>query len=297
MRQGIDPMSGERLRKDRENRVYQKPWGEKIHKAREFYEVVISAPKSVSLQGLIDPQVVAAHELAVNRIVSDLEHMHQGELVMGVWQHRASRAGDPQLHTHIAVMNVAHDEMGWHCLHAKPLFDNQKVMTAEYRATLLGEVEKMGYRVAYPEISGIDEAFREKYSQRAHQIDHAIDEFHRIKGEWPDGNQMQTMIYQTRPPKDARTAREIMEEQFTRLEPQERVQLLTLAGEANERQRLYVAPSISQLYGGVPRRPRPEVKESRKHPQLVIEDWGPATGAGEKPKWTYGESPKQGLGM
>jgi hypothetical protein len=49
IRQGLHPDSGEELRiRKVVDRVYRKPWGMKSTKLREMYDLVISAPKSVS---------------------------------------------------------------------------------------------------------------------------------------------------------------------------------------------------------------------------------------------------------
>jgi len=295
LRCGKDPKTGETLRRNMEDRVYEKPWGEKVYKAREFYEITVSAPKSVSIQGIVDPEVVNAHVHAVEKIMQDLEHVAQEELVMAAWQHGTSRAGDPQLHTHIAVLNVAHDKRGWHALHASVLFQNQRQFTAEYRAALLGEIERKGYRIKYPEIAGISDEMRAKYSQRTQQKNELIEWHEEAHGMQPGGGAIQAMVLSSRPPKDPRTARQIAAEQYDRLAPAERAELVALATESGERRSPYVAPEIQAKYGG--RVVVQMVEQKGKTPHLVIRDGGSVEGsAEEEPEWSYGKR-KRGPGM
>ncbi len=246
------------------------------------------------MQALVDPGVVEAHERAVQKVLRDLERVTQGELVMATWQHRVSRANDPQLHTHVAVMNVAHDERGWHALrNNRELFDNQKAFTREYRAELLGGLERQGYTIQYPEIAGISEEMRDKYSQRAQQIYQRVDAYEAAHGIEPSGNVVQTMVLQSRPAKDHRTAREIMEEQFERLTPGERVELQSLAAEANHRMQPQVSPEIQQHMEGI-RQPSPAVeKREVEEPKPALRQDVNFDPALPKYRWDYGKEGEQ----
>src|SRR5947209_20502113 len=56
IRQGLHPETGEELRiRKVVDRVYTKPWGTEIYRAREMYDLVISAPKTVSAMAIVDP--------------------------------------------------------------------------------------------------------------------------------------------------------------------------------------------------------------------------------------------------
>ena len=89
------------------------------------FDLTFSAPKSVSvLFGLGDEEIRArvreAHDVAVSEAVGHLERSaaavrrgHGGAiveeasgLVAAAFRHRTSRAGDPQLHTHVLVANL-----------------------------------------------------------------------------------------------------------------------------------------------------------------------------------------------
>jgi TrwC relaxase len=96
---------------------------------RAGIDVTVSAPKSVSiLYGLGPPEVAAAvrqaHQTAVGEALGYLESVaghglrgHHGDgrratrigtggWIVAAFEHRTSRAGDPQLHTHLVVPNL-----------------------------------------------------------------------------------------------------------------------------------------------------------------------------------------------
>jgi len=105
------------------------------------FDLTFSAPKSVSvLFGLGDPDTVravrAAHDRSVDaalgwlereacisrRGVDGVEHIAGDGFVAAGFVHRSSRAGDPQLHTHVLVANLTRCDDGvWRTLHGGPL--------------------------------------------------------------------------------------------------------------------------------------------------------------------------------
>ncbi len=95
------------------------------------FDLTFSAPKSVSvLYGIGEPRlherIRAAHDIAVLQAVGYLERNaaavrrgHGGViveeapgLIAAAFRHRTSRAGDPQLHTHVLVANLGRGAMG-----------------------------------------------------------------------------------------------------------------------------------------------------------------------------------------
>ena len=108
---GVDPQTGAAL--GRANRRVS------------AFDLTLSAPKSVSLLWALGQErssdaVVAAHEAAVDAALGWLERTavwsragHNGVeeirgdgLVAAAFRHRTSRAGDPQVHTHVVVANA-----------------------------------------------------------------------------------------------------------------------------------------------------------------------------------------------
>jgi conjugative relaxase-like TrwC/TraI family protein len=105
------------------------------------FDLAFKAPKSVSiLLGIAEPEVtrevVRAHEAAVREAMTYLEReacgvrrSHGGAIAMrgrgfvaAAFRHHTSRAGDPLLHTHVVVGNVAQGEDGrWSALDGRLL--------------------------------------------------------------------------------------------------------------------------------------------------------------------------------
>ncbi|MBV8463075.1 MAG: relaxase domain-containing protein, partial [Acidimicrobiales bacterium] len=100
-------------------------------KRRAGFDLSLSAPKGVSLLGLLTngavrAEVGAAHRSAVHQAIDDLEnraawvrrgfggceYLPADGLVEAVFEHTTSRAQDPQLHAHVLVANVAHGPDG-----------------------------------------------------------------------------------------------------------------------------------------------------------------------------------------
>src|SRR3954452_10719310 len=124
------------------------------------YDLTFSAPKSVSvLFGLGDDEIVdqvrAAHEIAVREAFGYIERAaaavrrgHNGTtvlpadgLIAAAFRHRTSRAGDPQLHTHVVVANVGRGPDGrWTALDGRRLYAQARSAAGVYHEVLRGEV-------------------------------------------------------------------------------------------------------------------------------------------------------------
>jgi conjugative relaxase-like TrwC/TraI family protein len=67
--------------------------------------------------------------------------------VAAACRHRLSRAGDPQLHTHVVVANMTRAEDRWTTLDAHGLYEHVSAAGAVYRAVLRAEVrERLPWR-------------------------------------------------------------------------------------------------------------------------------------------------------
>ncbi len=160
-------------------------------------DLTFSAPKSVSvLFAIADDHVsgalLEAHERAVAQALGYLEREacvtrrgHGGtESVAGEgfvaagYRHRMSRAGDPQLHTHVLVANLTRADGRYTALDAHPLYEHKSAAGAAYRAVLRAEVrERLGWVSWRPvarglfEIEGVPEAVLEHFSTRRAEIE------------------------------------------------------------------------------------------------------------------------------
>ena len=133
------------------------------------FDLTFSAPKSVSLLwGLGGPvagvEVDAAHRAAVDAALGYLQReacwTRRGaggaEFVKGngylaaAFEHRSSRNGDPQLHTHVLVANATQGPDGrWTRLYHPAIYEHAQTASYLYQAQLRHELtRRLGVRVA-----------------------------------------------------------------------------------------------------------------------------------------------------
>ena len=179
--------------------------GRRVDNRRPGIDVTVSAPKSVSvLFGLGDPdtalQVRAAHQAAVVEVVGFLESVaghglrgHQGDgqrakrigtdgWIVAGFEHRTSRADDPQLHTHLVVPNLLHGADGkWSAMDAKEIYRHALTGPYLFDAVLRGQLtQRLGLAWTAPvkgvaEIDGIPADLLGEFSTRRRQILTAMD--------------------------------------------------------------------------------------------------------------------------
>jgi conjugative relaxase-like TrwC/TraI family protein len=166
------------------------------------FDLTFSAPKSVSVAwALADSatrgRIYAAHVAALEFVVGYAERevfttrTGRGgvvsEPVRGVvaaaFDHWDSRAGDPQLHTHVVVLNrvQAVSDGGWRTLDSRALFKANVALSELYNGALMdlltadlgwGWQPQMRPRSTAPtwEVAGVSKALREEFSQRSTAI-------------------------------------------------------------------------------------------------------------------------------
>ena len=163
---------------------------------RCLYDLTASAPKSVSIMALVggDKRLIAAHEKAVTAALEAAEELARvrvrkgaaastnqrratGNLIAARFQHKESRALDPQLHTHCIVFNVTHDpvERKLKALDARTLYDQSNQLTQTYRDHLSKSLRELGYETYLdkqkcPQIRGVDENLIDQFSKRGKEI-------------------------------------------------------------------------------------------------------------------------------
>ncbi|MGB3053231.1 MAG: MobF family relaxase, partial [Acidimicrobiales bacterium] len=166
------------------------------------FDLTFRAPKSVSLlAGLGDPdtaQVVReSHEAAVDAAFAYIEReaarsrtgkngVNQIEvegLVAAAFRHRTSRAGDPHLHTHVLVANMAEGADGtWRTLDGRWLYLHASTAGYLYEAHLRHEltarlgVEWGPIKEGIADVAGIDDDVRAHFSDRRKEIEEHLDE-------------------------------------------------------------------------------------------------------------------------
>ncbi len=162
------------------------------------FDLTFSAPKSVSALWALGDRATAAEAMAAHRAAvraglayldthaglsrrgtDGTEQVGSAGLVAAVFDHRSSRAGDPQLHTHALVLNKVRCEDGrWRTLDATELFHHKKSAGMIYQAALRNEMHhRLG--VAFREvnengqadIAGVPDVLLRLWSKRTASID------------------------------------------------------------------------------------------------------------------------------
>ncbi len=160
------------------------------------FDLTFSAPKSVSLLwGLGGPvaavEASAAHHASVEAALAYLqrqacwtrrgaggrEFVHGNGFLAAAYVHRSSRAGDPQLHTHVLIANATRGPDGrWTRLHHPAIYDHAKTASYIYEAHLRHELSRrlgvrwQEVRKGIAEIEGFADEHLREFSTRRRQI-------------------------------------------------------------------------------------------------------------------------------
>ncbi len=225
------------------------------------FDLTFSVPKSVSvLWGLADPGtqawIVEAHHAAVAEVIGLLEREVAATRIgatgpdggavaqMGVvgvaaaaYDHWDSRAGDPQLHTHVVVSNkvkTAHDGV-WRSLDSKALHGALVALSEHYNAVLADRLTgtfgltweprtRGADRSVAWEIAGVPDLLLKEFASRSMDIDavkdRLIDEYVSAHGRRPSRATVVRLRAQatlaTRPDKQVRSLEDLTTEWRTR---------------------------------------------------------------------------------
>lgn len=165
-------------------------------KERLGYDLTFSAPKGVSLQGLVhgDARIVAAHDKAVAAALKEAESLamarttiqgktsreHTGNLVAASFRHETSRELDPQLHTHSFVMNMTQRADGqWRALTNDGIVNSLSHLGNVYKAALAKELTSQGFELRFHkggtfDLAHISDEQIAAFSRRSGQIEKAL---------------------------------------------------------------------------------------------------------------------------
>jgi conjugative relaxase-like TrwC/TraI family protein len=212
----------------------------KIARAVAGFDLTFSAPKSVSVawalaDGGTQAVIYAAHQQALAYVLRYAEQcvftsrsgrngVVQEEIrgvVGAAFDHWDSRAGDPQLHTHVVVMNRAQSEDGvWRTLDSRGMFRATVGLSEMYNGVLsdfltqaLGwgweSTRRLHSQVPKYEVAGVPEELQKAFSSRSASIEVAtnamIPDFVVSHGRSPNTREIlrlrQRATLQTRPDK------------------------------------------------------------------------------------------------
>jgi conjugative relaxase-like TrwC/TraI family protein len=164
------------------------------------FDVTFSAPKSVSALWAVADEATAgrirdAHERSVTAALGFLEReaaftrlgtdghtaARGSGFVAAAFRHRMSRAGDPQLHTHVLVANLIKTPDGnWRTLDGQRLYRRAKTAGYLYQAHLRAELSRelgVTWREVHrgaAEIAGVSDETLHAFSRRRREIEAAM---------------------------------------------------------------------------------------------------------------------------
>jgi conjugative relaxase-like TrwC/TraI family protein len=181
-------------------RVSMKPLPNRI----ALFDFQCSAQKSVSIMAVLagDDRLREAHERAARKGFAELEQfacrrkntlLHAenemtGNLCAAAFTHDASRALDPQLHTHFVIANATRAAAGkWHALNEHWMFKAVRYASKVYQNELAREVKALGYGIREArdkkgdtvgfEIAGVPEHLCERFAKRREEIEREMRKF------------------------------------------------------------------------------------------------------------------------
>lgn len=165
------------------------------------FDLCFSAPKSVSVAWALAPPALAgavatAHDRAVAGALGAMEDEalrarrgHDGTDVIGTggfvgaaFAHRSSRAGDPQLHTHVVVANATPGEDGrWSATYGGRLYAWAKTTGYLYQAALRHELAQLGFGFGpvskgSAELAGVPKELTAEFSTRRADIEAVLEQ-------------------------------------------------------------------------------------------------------------------------
>jgi conjugative relaxase-like TrwC/TraI family protein len=189
-----------------------------------FFDFQCSAQKSVSIMAVTidDRRLYAAHENAAAKAFAELERFAafrsgltrqaqiSGNLCAAAFRHDASRALDPQLHTHFVVANATwdSDRNRWLALDTCEMFKAIRYAGKVYQNEIALECRKLGYQIEAArneigvvegfEIKGVSKEIQERFSKRRAEVEAGIERFRKEKGRAPTVREIHVITRETR---------------------------------------------------------------------------------------------------
>ncbi len=224
-----------------------------------FLDFQCSAPKSVSIMAVLaeDPRLRDAHTKASRLALGELEQFASrqnnspverrseitGNICAAAFTHDASRALDPQLHTHFVIANATQaPNCRWYALNEFEMVKAVRYAGKVYQNELARSVRELGYEIREIrqngdvtgfEIEGVSGELCHRFSKRREEIEREIEKFERERGREPTTLEISLITRETRSPglKEITTP-EVLARQRGQLQPGEWEQLQALRGHA-----------------------------------------------------------------
>ena len=177
------------------------PDGSTLHRGggarRGGTDFEFSAPKSFSIQALVsdDRRLIDVHRKAVEIARERVEATVATRVtkrgntridftrsaVIAQFEHVTSRAGDPDLHSHVVVLNVTRRADGqWRSIENAEMFKEQRLMYEIYLSEIAKGAKDLGYGIAIgkhgnPELAHISREQIEHFSRRARDVEAVLE--------------------------------------------------------------------------------------------------------------------------
>ncbi len=241
-----------------------------------FFDFQCSAQKSVSIMAVVmnDHRLSEAHSECVKEALTEMEKFVScrirkgafrnseklevtGSLIAGLYDHNASRALDPQIHTHCVVANVTwcESEQRYKALSEFEILKAIRYCGKFYQNAMAKRVQELGYDIELKrtnrgiegfEIKGVDNDLLERYSRRRAEIEEEIEKFKNETGREPSPAEIHIIAKETREAKLAEiTTPEVLESQRKMLSEKELSDLRFIKYSALENERI-----IKQISSG-----------------------------------------------
>ncbi len=175
------------------NPLRQRQSGKKSNPGRD---ITLSAPKSVSLLGLVkeDKAVIEAHQEAVKTTLSYIEknciftrtgkggvnHLQTDNALFAVFQHDDNRNQDPQLHSHCVTFNQTQGADGkWRSMDNRQLYQQKMTIGMVYHHELGRRLQTLGYELDWNrdgtfDVQGYSQSQLKEFSTRKQEIENAV---------------------------------------------------------------------------------------------------------------------------
>jgi conjugative relaxase-like TrwC/TraI family protein len=175
------------------NLLRQRQSGKKYNPGRD---ITLSAPKSVSLLGLVQENqaVVEAHQQAVKTTMNYIEqnciftrtgkggklHQQTDNALFAVFQHDDNRNLEPQLHSHCVIFNLTQGEDGkWRTTDNRELYQQKMTIGMVYHHELGRRLKHLGYELNWNrdgtfEVRGYSQQQLKEFSTRRQEIEQAV---------------------------------------------------------------------------------------------------------------------------
>jgi conjugative relaxase-like TrwC/TraI family protein len=165
-----------------------------------FFDFQCSAQKSVSILAVLggDKRLRTAHEEVSRIALTELERFASrqkntplqrqsevtGNICAAAFTHDASRALDPQLHTHFVIANATCDRAGkWYALNEYEMVRAVRYAGKVYQNEMARAVQRLGYgirpvrqngEIVGFEIEGVSESLCERFAKRREEIEPSL---------------------------------------------------------------------------------------------------------------------------